>query len=113
MVGRHLLIFGAMLGATVLFAASDGYAFTSGAEGGAAAESPAPEPPSPAGASGYNFSDPNFSFSVRKDEAAPKNADEPEASGSQPPFSAPAPAKPPGFFGRMWDGFLDLFDGND
>jgi len=72
--------------------------------------SSAQEPGSSGG--GYNFSDPDFNVSVRKNETAPDAADEPESSGERR-SSASDSAKSAGYFERMWNDFLNLVGGGD
>lgn len=109
----------AVLGSIVIFAASNGYAFTGGSDNGAGSSIVMPdggnstqEPSSPGNSGGYNFSDPNFNVSVRKNETAPETADEPESSGDQR-SSASGSARSPGYFERIWNDLLNLVGSGD
>ncbi len=109
----------AVLSAVVILAASNGYAFTGGSDNGAGsptampdAGNAAPGSSSPGDSGGYNFSDPNFNVSVRKNEMAPEATDEPESSGGQRPPASDSD-KSPGYFERIWNDLLNLVGSGD
>ena len=110
---KLVTICGMALGAAVLFASSNGYAFTSdGAGGPTAKEEPAQEPSSPSGTGGYDFSNPNFSVSVRRNDAVQNNAGTPQGGVAQPPARART-RESAGFLDWIWNDLLNLVGGGD
>jgi len=115
---RFVSLYAALLSTVAIFAASNGYALSGGTDDQAGSPIAAPdagnsaqEPSSPGDSGGYNFSDPNFNVSVRKNETAPEATDDAESDGGGP--SASNSARSPGFFGRIWKNLLDLVGTGD
>jgi len=110
---KLMTISGVVLGAAVLFAAPNGFAFTSGSgDGPGAGGSSADEPSSPSGAATYDFSDPNFDFSVRTNDSAPNAAVAPQRGSAHPPIPD-KPGQSRGFFDRVWGRLLDVIGVGD
>ena len=111
MIRYPLTIFGVVLGTGILLASSQSQAFTSesGGDTGLGAGS---ESGSSSATGGYDYSDPHFNFSVRKNQGMPDNGTTRANAAAEPRTSAPE-HESRGFFGRVWNGLLDLVGSGD